>query len=438
MSVYEEVMENKSLIRFYANNSFDRFGDDLTELILQYLTFEDKVRLECVSKQWRRLIYNKQIEINIWTSKLSPNSGQNNSFDKLVIPLLETDDWEVIVNPYIIELLLKKCPNISRVHLPYISIVRSNKELDVLNKYCRRITKLYLPYNERVLLECVTKHRKWLEELVITNRFHLNLVEHIRMINLIKMCPNIKKINIRLEHDFPEMFDGSDTLMKLEVIGIVFIGWEQSNRLELLVNKYGTSLKGLKVVFKWLSSDELKTCFAHISRFESLQSLELLFNSCDIKERIDNCLKLFANKCTKLRELRIKTSSDYRSVILNRIFYAFTDFRSLDRLVVDFQELKNKLEGSVKCLKHCTQLKHLSITHSELTEDFFANIQITLPNLRYLNINSKQITGQSVKPFIESLQKMKSIERVVVNTNMEFYYQKNRLESKPRILVSCD
>ena len=31
----------------------DRFGDDLTELILQYLTFEDKVRLECVSKQWR-------------------------------------------------------------------------------------------------------------------------------------------------------------------------------------------------------------------------------------------------------------------------------------------------------------------------------------------------------------------------------------------------
>ena len=52
-------------MKVYAKNSFDRLGDDLTELILQYLTFEDKVRLECVSKQWRRLIYNKQSVINI-------------------------------------------------------------------------------------------------------------------------------------------------------------------------------------------------------------------------------------------------------------------------------------------------------------------------------------------------------------------------------------
>ena len=50
-------------MKVYAKNSFDRLGDDLTELILQYLTFEDKVRLECVSKQWRRLVYNKQFII---------------------------------------------------------------------------------------------------------------------------------------------------------------------------------------------------------------------------------------------------------------------------------------------------------------------------------------------------------------------------------------
>ena len=30
----------------YPKNSFDRFGDDLTEEILQYLTFEDKIRLD--------------------------------------------------------------------------------------------------------------------------------------------------------------------------------------------------------------------------------------------------------------------------------------------------------------------------------------------------------------------------------------------------------
>ena len=52
-------------MKVYAKNSFDRFGDDLTEEILQYLTFEDKIRLECVSKKWQRCVYRKQFRINI-------------------------------------------------------------------------------------------------------------------------------------------------------------------------------------------------------------------------------------------------------------------------------------------------------------------------------------------------------------------------------------
>jgi hypothetical protein len=39
--------------------SFDRFGDDLSELIVSYLTIEDKFRFQCLSKQWRRLVFNK-------------------------------------------------------------------------------------------------------------------------------------------------------------------------------------------------------------------------------------------------------------------------------------------------------------------------------------------------------------------------------------------
>ena len=40
-------------------NSFNRFGDDLCELLLSYLSFEDKIRFECVSHQFQRLIFNK-------------------------------------------------------------------------------------------------------------------------------------------------------------------------------------------------------------------------------------------------------------------------------------------------------------------------------------------------------------------------------------------
>jgi hypothetical protein len=57
-------------------NSFHRFGDDLCELLLSYVTISDKIALECVSKQWQRLIFNKQKSVSItnrekWSMKMS-------------------------------------------------------------------------------------------------------------------------------------------------------------------------------------------------------------------------------------------------------------------------------------------------------------------------------------------------------------------------------
>ncbi|CAG2107735.1 unnamed protein product [Medioppia subpectinata] len=39
----------------YSKDSFDRFGDDLCEELLSFLTFEDRFRYECISRQWHRL-----------------------------------------------------------------------------------------------------------------------------------------------------------------------------------------------------------------------------------------------------------------------------------------------------------------------------------------------------------------------------------------------
>ncbi len=48
----------------YNCNSFDRFGDDLCQLLFSYLTAKQKLRFECVSKQWKNLIFNKQLILN--------------------------------------------------------------------------------------------------------------------------------------------------------------------------------------------------------------------------------------------------------------------------------------------------------------------------------------------------------------------------------------
>jgi hypothetical protein len=41
-------------------DSFERFGFDLCELILSYLSFRDKVIFECVSKLWQILLFKRQ------------------------------------------------------------------------------------------------------------------------------------------------------------------------------------------------------------------------------------------------------------------------------------------------------------------------------------------------------------------------------------------
>ena len=82
-------------MKVYAHNSFDRFGDDLTEEVLQYLTLEDKIRLECVSKQWQRCVYQRQfvIEMNFITERNRRRlSGKE-----------------------ILQSLLNKCPNVIKV-----------------------------------------------------------------------------------------------------------------------------------------------------------------------------------------------------------------------------------------------------------------------------------------------------------------------------------
>jgi len=50
----------------YSRQSFDRFGDDLCELLLSYLSFEDKKSLECVSKQWFRYIHTNDTKLYLF------------------------------------------------------------------------------------------------------------------------------------------------------------------------------------------------------------------------------------------------------------------------------------------------------------------------------------------------------------------------------------
>ena len=175
-------------MKVYAKDSFDRFGDDLTEEILQYLILEDKVRLECVSKQWRRLVFNKQFEIII-----TPFDKNKKSINK-VIAKTGTDDTKQL-NERHLESVLKKCPNIKRVDF---GLEVNSSVLSLIGRYCPNIKSLTYEYsNEEKSLDFYRMYGHKLEELILSHDNESNRLEDDEineMINFIKFCPNLKII----------------------------------------------------------------------------------------------------------------------------------------------------------------------------------------------------------------------------------------------------
>ena len=256
----------------------DRFGDDLTEEILQYMTFANKVRLECVSKQWKRCVFQKQYVIEL-CELVNERPNTMNSVFRLI-------DNERPLDFKSLESLLKKCPNIIKVYL------RIKVELSLIGQYCRHLKSLDLRMTGEEDLEFFRNYGHKLEELVINGSD-----KHLE--DFLKLCPNLKKVgSFQKSALFKE---DKEYLPKLEYISPVFmIGTGSDHIMKILSHKYTQTMKSLLLWRDGLTDEELKTCGEHISRFHNLRQLELTFHLTNTTEPIDYCLSLIGQKCTKL------------------------------------------------------------------------------------------------------------------------------------------
>ena len=386
----------------YRKDSMDRFGDDLTEDILSYLWFEDKVRLECVSKQWRRLVYNKQfaIEFNYYESK--------HNLRRLVrichpIAILKRQELESI---------LKKCPNITSVNIGFTNIC--NKELSLFGQYCPRLKSLRFCVRGEEDLDFGRQYGRKLEELDLMGN---------DQDKFLRLCPNLKNLCFN-KYYFPFTdFLNKEFLPKVEYFGkYPSISFDRISELKILSDKYSKTMKSLNFDFMdviRITTEELKTCFDFISRFENLKELRLEFHLFHIEEPIDDCLSLIGQKCTKLLELSLSIVSSIP--ISDRFFASFSQFKAIEKLTIRLP-YNTELSGSVKCFRHCKHLKHLVIIFYEITEDFFNNINIFLPKLQFLQISTRNQFSDS---FIDSFQTIKNIQKVILKVtdfpNKKFY-----------------
>ena len=169
-SLNERKVESKE--DNYRRDSFDdRFCDDLCEEILQYLSLEDKLRLNCVSKQFHRILFKKQYELYI------PMRGLE---ERKIFSNKEYFGFRRVHNYYNFEdqsldsfkALLKKCPNITSIELDGQHQSNTNFKPDKFNQ----VFQLIIEITNYELIKRLGEERFDLEFLNSLNKYKFFLL----------------------------------------------------------------------------------------------------------------------------------------------------------------------------------------------------------------------------------------------------------------------
>ena len=403
-----------------VKSSFDRFGDDLIELVLSYISFEDSFQYKCVSKQWKRLIFNKQNKVSIcmnselFKSKFNFNDANSNEFN------LKT-----------IEIILKNCPKITSIYFDefYRSAVNSDSVFDLIINYCNKLSEFSLCSKTKHLSQNILKKfgqkfgsnlKKIDFDYVWDNNYNNNNRE------ILKFCPNLTQLSV---YELNDVFDGNQVLCKkLKSFEFEYKS-EDNTRVEALIESNKNSLLSLNIRIGEDGADvtpnETNILFNSLSKLTKLNNFSFNDNTLFLSENALNVNKLevLAKSCEQLKKLYLKILL-HNIEGINKFFEILNEFKRLERLTLkvyfnpdlDFvitSQLFSKLEN----------LKHLrlnaSLNEIEVFDIFFESIEKHLPKLQSIDVSHTDITEKSFK----CLSKLPELQSLVLKSDSELTFK---------------
>ena len=351
----------------YRIDSFDdRICDDLCEFILKYLSLEDKLRLECVSKQFQRtaflsqcLDYLKVPQINGFNiesykqlfkkySKINTIIFDNNYGFQWFSPQLCSD---------LIELIIKYCNNITHIQFKdYIPIETEdqNKFFDMFGHQLISITN----YSQNIGFTFTSAPN--IEELTVNSiDTQLTQIEFKRL----------KSLNAILSEQQLDSFEtfienNAKTLKYLDIGSYEIRDKKSAERL-------------LKIVTKAINLIHL--------------GIHIEFRVFD--KSFANNWKEIAINCKQIKSLRLRLKNNENLRINDSLISILKQFKRLKRL-----DLNLFLEDSIgsdfhpfEDLKGFEGLTHFTLRFDENIDDesnesFLTDIDINFPKLKYLEI----------------------------------------------------
>jgi hypothetical protein len=102
-----QINDNNSDYEYRRDSFSDKVCDDLCEILLSFLSFDDKIRFECISKRFQKLIFNKQNTFEVIYSY----SCNNNTFNQLVVNYesFNIKAFESVLKSVIINRVVNRC-----------------------------------------------------------------------------------------------------------------------------------------------------------------------------------------------------------------------------------------------------------------------------------------------------------------------------------------
>src|SRR5690349_706903 len=177
----EEVMGRKS--------SFDRFGDDLTEELLRYLTVDDRLRLECLNRTIKSFIFK-----SVYILKISKDCFLTN---KLTLITSEHKSY-FHFNHQNFESMIRKLKNLSNIEFDE-EVVIDSTALKTIADNCHHLKSLTIGPNRRLSYESIEyfgrKCGAKLKSLTVNNILrNYKLVEETKL--LLSFTPELVSLKV--------------------------------------------------------------------------------------------------------------------------------------------------------------------------------------------------------------------------------------------------
>ena len=401
-----------------------RFCDDLCEEILQYLSLEDKLRLQCVSKQFQRTVFQRQYELYI-------NIGNEEKHNYL----------SYYHNYYYIEdqsmhsfkALLKKCPNITSIQLEtHDSDNCFNKVFRLIIKNCNNLSEVIVEnyINDSNFEEfhrkfgTKIKYLRTLRELKDLNRFpNIERIENNPFID-ISTIPQLK-------------------LVKLKIFKINIYHEQESQNLQTVIDTFPT-LTHLNVFINFVVQNDFKS-LKNISNLKQLIHFKFVESLMRSNERFCGLLKQMAKSCPNIKSIVCCFSNDglnsFKQLLSHlKAFPALRRLNVITDLLIPGTDDNTDVNQwfSFELFKEFVNITHLRLGFNIISifnKPILKEIDIYLPNLQYLAIDNQfDTTPEGVTQMTDILSRLSSLEtlKLVFKSRVDSQLFKEQIIEKCR------